>query len=425
MELVILILKIFIVIEIFIMLIYTIRHFIFSINRIFGEQRIYYQDIIDSELPSVTVMVPMHNEELVAEDSMKCLINMEYPQDKYEVIPINDHSEDKTKEILDNYASKYSFIKPLHRDKGERGKPQGLNDALELAKGDIIIIFDADYMPPRGIIRDIAISFKDPEVGAVMGRVVPKNTGKNMITRLLDLERSGGYQIDQQARHNLRLTPQYGGTVGGFRKDTVLSFGGFNPNLLTEDTELTFLLLVNGWKVAYANRVECYEESPEKWSVRARQINRWARGHTQVLQKYLSPLLRSKHLSFKEKLDGTLLLFIYFVPVLMIFGIAVSLALFFLEEMNLINFFFIFIMVAGYNSFGNFAPFYQIGTAAFIDGTHERVKLLPLFFFCFLYNVLYVAKGTLAALTDVIFKRNPEWHKTTRFRKEESEEDKE
>lgn len=419
MELVVLILRVYTIAEIFILLVYTIRHYSFTFNRVFGEQRLYYQDIVDSDLPNITILVPMHNEELVAKDVMEHLTRIEYPHDKFEVIPINDHSVDKTREILDGYKEKYPFIRPLHRDTGGRGKPYGLNDAMDIATGDIIIVFDADYIPSKGIVRDIAICFKDPQVGAVMGRVIPKNTGANMLTRLLDMERSGGYQVDQQARHNMVMIPQYGGTVGGFRKEVAQHFGGFNPHLITEDTELTFLLFLKGWKVVYANKAECYEESPEDWSVRARQIARWSRGHTNVMLKSVVPLLRSKYLNRKEKLDGLLLLLIYLIPLVMSIGIPVSLLLFFFGQMNLVDFIFIFILVASYNTFGNFAPFYQIGTASYLDGVTHRLKLLPLFFFCFLFNVLYISKGSGAAFFDVIFNRTPEWQKTTRFRRQE------
>ena len=68
-----------------------------------------------------------------------------------------------------------------------------------------------------GLLKQLVAPFFDPEVGAVMGRVVPVNSGANLLTRLLDLERSGGYQVDQQARMNMNLMPQYGGTVGGVR----------------------------------------------------------------------------------------------------------------------------------------------------------------------------------------------------------------
>jgi len=417
MELVVLILKIYVIIEVFILFGYTIRHFIFSFNRVSGEQRLYYQDILDSELPSVSVLVPMHNEEKVAEGILSQLIDAKYPKEMYEIIPINDHSTDATEQIIGDIAAKHpELIKPFNRSEGFRGKTHGLNDAIKRARGEIIIVFDADYLPPVGIVRDIAVCFKDPEVGAVMGRVIPINASKNFLTRLLDLERSGGYQVDQQARHNLKLIPQYGGTVGGFRKEVVKAMGGFDPNILTEDTELTYRLYVNGWKVVYANRAECYEEVPESWGVRARQIKRWARGHTQVMVKYLWPLLRSKYLTKAEKLDGAMLLGIYVVPVLILLGIPVALALFFVGAMQIVEAMILIPLVAGYSSFGNFAPFFQIGSAAYLDGSKERVKLLLMFFFSFLYNIIFITGGFIAAVFDIILRREPEWQKTQRYR---------
>ena len=60
-----------------------------------------------------------------------------------------------------------------------------------------------------------------------MGRVVPLNAGRNLLTRMLDLERSAGYQVDQQARMNLHLVPQYGGTVGGVGSSALRDVGGW------------------------------------------------------------------------------------------------------------------------------------------------------------------------------------------------------
>lgn len=412
----VLILKSYLIFVVFIMILYTVRHIVFTFNRLVGKQRIYYQDIVDSELPSVSVFIPMHNEEKVATNILDLLIATDFPRSKLEIIPINDHSTDRTKEILDRYASIYPFVKPLHRSNGMRGKPAALNDALNLAQGEIIVVFDADYLPPKGILRDMAVSFKDPEVGAVMGRVIPENTPKNLLTRLIDLERSGGYQVDQQARYNLRLIPQYGGTVGGFRKAVVLSLGGFEPNILAEDTELTFRIYIKGWKVAYANRLECYEEVPQQWDVRARQIRRWARGHSQVMFKYLLPLLRTTHLSALEKIDGCLLLFIYTIPFILLMGILDSLVLFFLGEMQIIENIIVILFMAAYNTFGNVATFYQIGTASLLDGAVERVRLLPLFLFNFLYNLWYISLGFFDAMIDLLTKRKTLWDKTRRFR---------
>ena len=132
-----------------------------------------------------------------------------------------------------------------------------------------------------------------PEVGAVMGRVVPHNVNSSLLTRLLDLERSGGYQINQQARYNLGLIPQFGGTVGSVRRTALESVGGWNSFTLTEDTDLTLQMVIKGWKIAYVNRAECYEEVVETWQARKGQIDRWAIGHTDCFHRYLGQLLRS------------------------------------------------------------------------------------------------------------------------------------
>ncbi|MCP4606604.1 MAG: glycosyltransferase family 2 protein [Proteobacteria bacterium] len=420
MELVVLVLKIFIIFVVFVMSIYSLRHLIFTFNRLLSEQRIYYQDILDDELPMVTVVIPMHNEELVAKNILNRMLKIDYPANRFEVLPINDHSSDETPAIIDKFAAEHDFIRPLHRNGGARGKPSGLNDAMDTAKGDIIIVFDADYLPPRGIVRDIAVSFLDPQIGAVMGRVIPHNVKKNLLTRLLDLERSGGYQVDQQARHNLHLLPQYGGTVGGFRKDVAIEMGGFSPNILTEDTELTYKMFINGYKVIYANRVECYEESPESWNVRARQVQRWAHGHTQVMYKYLWPTIRSRYLSFWEKVDGVLLLLVYTIPVILLLAMITSIALFFMGRMNLIDSMLMFIYMAAYNPYGNFALFYEVAAGTLLDGAVERVRLVPFTMFSFIFNMWYVTKGFAGGTVDMIFRRETKWVKTRRFGRKDS-----
>jgi cellulose synthase/poly-beta-1,6-N-acetylglucosamine synthase-like glycosyltransferase len=411
---VVLILKIYLFFVIAVMCVYAVRHYLFTLRRLRGEQRLYYQDILDDELPKLSIIVPMHNEELLAERIVESLLACDYPTDKREIIPVNDHSTDRTGEILDGLARRHPEVKPVHRDRGTRGKPAAMNFGVRHASGEIIIAFDADYFPAKGALRDLAVSFKDPEVGAAMGRVVPINTKTNLLTRLLDLERSGGYQVDQQARHNLRAIPQYGGTVGGFRKSVVDALSGFRTTVLAEDTDLTFRLFTRGWKVVYANRVECYETVPDTWPVRSRQIRRWSRGHNHVLFRRLFPMLRSRYLTRREKWDGFLLLAIYTLPVILLTGILDSIALFFLGRMVLVPSLLMILFVATYNSFGNFAPFFQIGSATLLDGTTHRIRLLPMLMFYFLLNIWNVTIGFFQAIGDLLGTREPTWDKTDR-----------
>lgn len=409
------ILKGYMIFQIILIIIYVIRHFLFGVNRMAGRQRLYYNDIYSSKMKSITILIPMHNEEQVLSYVLDSLLECDYDRDRLEIIPINDNSTDRTKELLDEYHKKYEFIRPLHRDCPDRGKPVGLNDAMEIATGEIIIVFDADYRPAKDMLKQLAIAFEDPEVGAVMGRVIPYNANKNILTRLINLERSGGYQVDQQARYNLRTIPQYGGTVGGFRKDILLSTGGFNPLVLAEDTELTYRLYTSGWKVIYANSAECYEEAPETWSVRSKQIRRWARGHNQVLFRYFFKTLLTPHMNFREKLDGILLLFVYAVPFFMLLGQIASLILFFLGEMNLFSGWWVLLFLGAYCSFGNFAPFFEIGTALFLDGILGEIFMLPLLLFNFYFYMWNISLGFLDAIADIVTKRKVKWAKTARF----------
>lgn len=405
----------YIIFVIIVMLLYTVRHFFFTIVRLLGRQRLYYNDIVTSRMKHISVLIPMHNEEKVLDTVLTALLECDYDADRLEIIPINDNSTDKTREMLDEYHRKYEFIRPLHRNCADRGKPVGLNDAMRMARGEIIIVFDADYRPARSMLKQIALAFEDPQVGTVMGRVIPYNTNKNMLTRLINLERSGGYQVDQQARYNLRAIPQYGGTVGGFRRDFLLSTGGFNPKVLAEDTELTYRLITNGWKVVYANSAECYEESPESWNVRGRQIRRWARGHNEVLFRYLIPTITSPHLNLFQKIDGLFLLFIYAVPVLLLFGWGVSLALFFLGRMDIFGGWWVLLFLGVYNAFGNFAPFFEIGAALIIDGLPGEALLLPLMMFNFFFYMWNISLGFFDAVVDIVTGRGVKWDKTIRF----------
>lgn len=412
---VIAILKGYMVFMFLVMTVYTVRHFIFSQNRLMGRQRLYYSDIYSSRMKSISVLIPMHNEEQVLNNVLDTLLECDYDRDRLEIIPINDNSTDRTKEMLDQYHEKYEFIRPLHRDCENRGKPAGLNDAMQVARGEIVIVFDADYRPARDMLKQLAIAFEDPEVGAVMGRVIPYNANKNLLTRLVNLERCGGYQVDQQARYNLRTIPQYGGTVGGFRKEVMLEAGGFNTKVLAEDTELTYRLYTKGWKVIYANSAECYEEAPETWEVRGRQIRRWARGHNQVLFRYFLKVIVSTHMNLREKVDGLLLLFAYAVPFVLALGQLDSIALFFLGEMDLFAGWWVLLFIGAYTSFGNFAPFFEIGTALVLDGIKGEALMLPLLIFNFYFYMWNISRGFLDAVGDVLTGRQAQWVKTARF----------
>jgi cellulose synthase/poly-beta-1,6-N-acetylglucosamine synthase-like glycosyltransferase len=239
-----------------------------------------------------------------------------------------------------------------------------------------------------------------------MGRVVPRNGAANLLTRLLSFERSGGYQVDQQARYNLDLFPQYGGTVCGFRRSVVLGMGGFNPLTVGEDTDLTVRLFIDGWRVLYANHAECYADVPETWAARFRQLRRWARGHSHALFAHLVPLLRSRKVAWRQKIDGMLLLFADAVPPLLLSGIVAGAILVSLGAIPLLAAIAFAFLLVIYNAFGNFAPVFEIAAAELLDGADRRMLLLPYLFSLFLFNSWSVTRGVLDALGDCLTARD-------------------
>jgi cellulose synthase/poly-beta-1,6-N-acetylglucosamine synthase-like glycosyltransferase len=398
-------------------LVYTARHYFFALNRLFGFQRHPYIDIDTANWPKVTILVAAHNEEKVISQILTALMSAHYPQDRMLVIPVNDRSTDRTREIIDRFCNDYpGRIRPFHRTSGKGGKAAALKDAMKLVQTEVILIFDADYTPGGGLIRQLVAPFFDPEVGGVMGRVVPLNVGTNLLTRLLDLERAGGYQVDQQARMNLRLVPQHGGTVAGVRLSALRQIGGWNDNTLTEDTDLTYRLLLAGWKTVYQNRSECYEEVPETWPVRIKQIMRWAKGHNQAMVAYSLPLLFGKHrATLRERIDGFLLLGVYVMAPLTLIGWILALLLFY-EGVAPLHGVIAILSFTAFATTGNFAAFFEIAAAARLDGSRQRICLLPFLVLGFAVSIFAVSRACLSQLLAPITGAKFHWDKTERFR---------
>ncbi|HNB45590.1 MAG TPA: glycosyltransferase family 2 protein, partial [Burkholderiaceae bacterium] len=133
---------------------YAVRHYGFSLNRVFGQQRHPFASIVSADWPRVTIFVAAHNEEAVIEDCLVNLMGVDYPVDRMIVVPMNDRSTDRTREIIDAVVERFpGRIRPFHRTGGKPGKAAALKDATETVDTDFIIVFDADYLPSRGLIR--------------------------------------------------------------------------------------------------------------------------------------------------------------------------------------------------------------------------------------------------------------------------------
>ena len=399
---------------------YSLRHYVFAVSRLFMPQRAPYRAIVDADWPMLTVFVAAHNEEAVVADCLHALLNTTYPHDRLTIVPVNDRSSDGTREIVDAIAATApTLIQPFHRTSGKPGKAAALKDALRDIRTDIMIVFDADYLPRPSLLKELVAPFFDPEVGAVMGRVVPQNAGRNLLTRLLDLERAGGYQVNQQARMAMGLVPQYGGTVGGLRKSALDEAGGWRDDTLAEDTDMTYRMLLKGWRTAYLNYAECYEEVPERWPTRKRQLTRWAKGHNQTMFSCTVPLMRDRSLRARCRLDGLLLLGVYVMPALLALAWVVAALLYFMNVTApvMLDLVLTLIAVFALSAFGNFGVFFEIVVAARLDGHARRLRMMPLNAVGFCVTIASVTHALSGLVLDALFKRELKWDKTERYRR--------
>jgi cellulose synthase/poly-beta-1,6-N-acetylglucosamine synthase-like glycosyltransferase len=395
---------------------YMFRHDVFSFTAIkYRKEDFSGATQVRCRLFSVSILIPAHDEEKVIGRLLQRIVELRYPRDMLEVIVINDCSKDKTGQIVETYASMYpSFIKVINREEGGNGKAEALNEGLLHAKGEIIGCFDADYFPQIDFLEKLLPHFLEPHVGVVQSRIYPLNENESWISRIVMLERIGGYRVSQYAREKLGLVPQYGGTAGLIRRDLLINFGGFNPNILAEDTDLTFKVRLAGYKVKYVNYAEVGEEAPAKLSQYWHQRNRWATGHMQCAFKYALPLLKSKKTSLKQKIDGLMILNMYFLPVFVLLSWFLLFALFVLSPPTLLPYWVALVVAVFFALNGNVAPFLEVVAGVVCDRRKKLLLFAPLLAIAYVINVFVCSEAFLYLAFAKLMGRNVNhWHKTT------------
>jgi cellulose synthase/poly-beta-1,6-N-acetylglucosamine synthase-like glycosyltransferase len=205
--------------------------------------------------------------------------------------------------------------------------------------------------------------------------------------------------------------------VGGVRLAALEAVGGWREDTLAEDTDLTYRLLLGGWRTVYQNRSECYEEVPESWPVRVRQIMRWAKGHNQAALRYTGRLLFAPGVGWGERLDGALLLGVYAMSPVLFLGWMLAVFLLYFSSADWLRGAIAIFALMGYSAAGNFAAFFEIAAAVRLDGSRERIRLLPLNAFGFLISMVSISRATLGQIVDDwLLGRSMVWDKTARYR---------
>ncbi|GGK03173.1 hypothetical protein GCM10010123_36390 [Pilimelia anulata] len=276
--------------------------------------------------PPVAVLVACKNEELVVDGMVAALLGLDYPADRLTIVVVDDASTDGTGARLDAWAATDRRLRVLHRPEGAGGGKSGaLNDALAGVDAEIAVVFDADHEPARNVLRRLVRHFRDPFVGAVMGRCVVRNGADSSLAGTIFVDYLSGYLVNEYGRQALFELPAYGGANCAVRVSTLRALGGWNPDTVTEDTDLTLRVLLAGGRVRYDPTAVDFEEAVHSTRRFWRQRHRWALGHQKCLRDYWRPVVRSPHLGLMDKIETVMFLWVYHVPVLCGLGLALTL----------------------------------------------------------------------------------------------------
>jgi cellulose synthase/poly-beta-1,6-N-acetylglucosamine synthase-like glycosyltransferase len=239
-----------------------------------------------ADLPKVSILVPAHNEAIVIARTVDALMQLDYPQDRLEVVIINDSSTDRTGEILVQKLKQYPQLKILtiQPSVGGKGKARALNNGLEIATGEFIAVYDADNIPERRALISLMRSIlAAPNLGAVVGKFRTHNHDSNLLTRFINIETLSFQGLVQAGRCRLFGMTTISGTNFVVRRDLLDQIGGWNPEALTEDTELTVRIYNEGYQIKYVPESVTWEEEPEKIKVWIKQRTRWVQGNLWVI----------------------------------------------------------------------------------------------------------------------------------------------
>ena len=249
----------------------------------------------EDHLPVVTVQLPVYNERHVVERLVDAACALEHPRDRLEVQVLDDSTDDTTaraeaRAVL--WRARGVDVRVLRRG-GRRGfKAGALAHGTRHARGELLLVLDADFVPAPDLLRRLLPPFRDPRVGMVQARWDHLNEDANALTRAQALLLDGHFFLEHGARYAAGRFFNFNGTAGIWRRRCVESAGGWRADTLTEDLDLSYRAQMAGWRFVFLEDVGVPAELPERVGALEVQQRRWAQGGVQTARKVLPRLLR-------------------------------------------------------------------------------------------------------------------------------------
>ncbi len=297
-----------------------------AINKHEEIKKHFYQNVSAEDWPRVTIQLPIFNECYVVERLIKSVCRLDYPKELLE-IQVLDDSTDETVHIAQAVVANMKLqgvdIVYHHRRHRKGYKAGALKEGLKTAKGELVGIFDADFVPNPDFLEESVPYFRDSKVGMLQTRWGHINSDYSLLTRAQSMGIDGHFGVEQASRAWSGFFMNFNGTAGVWRKKTIADAGGWQADTLTEDLDLSYRAQLRGWKLCFAPNVVCPAEVPVTINAFKSQQHRWAKGSIQTAKKNLGKLFRAD-LPLLVKIQAFLHLTHYMVHPMMLLVVLTS-----------------------------------------------------------------------------------------------------
>jgi cellulose synthase/poly-beta-1,6-N-acetylglucosamine synthase-like glycosyltransferase len=290
------------------------------------DKSIQFDFTIPSEIPVVTIQLPIFNEKYVVERLLITIAELDYPKDKLEIQVLDDSTDESiidTKKIVDRLSSQGLDIKLITRSNRIGFKAGALKEGLVTAKGEFIAVFDADFVPQKEWLLQTIPYFKDAVIGVVQTRWGHLNRNYSILTKIQAFALDAHFILEQVGRNSQSHFINFNGTAGVWRKACIIDAGNWESDTLTEDLDLSYRAQLKKWKFKYLIDVVTPAELPVIISAARSQQFRWNKGGAENFRKMNWRVITSKNISVKTKIHGLLhllnssmFLFIFLMAVL-------------------------------------------------------------------------------------------------------------
>ena len=247
-----------------------------------------------AEWPTVTVQLPTFNERYTVERLLNAVAALDYPHDKLQIQVLDDSTDDTAilvRHLVKQYRDRGSNIDLLQRVNRKGFKAGALSEGMQTATGEFLAIFDADFVPTPGWLKQTIIHFSDTTLACMQTRWGHTNYDYDLFTRAQSLGIDGHFIVEQTARSRNDLFLNFNGTAGIWRRAAIEDAGGWQPDTLTEDLDLSYRVQMRGWHIGYLPDVVVEAELPAQVEAFKKQQFRWAKGSFQVVRKLYARLM--------------------------------------------------------------------------------------------------------------------------------------